>query len=314
MTDILRWIRGHKASTAGLVLVIAGCLALVMLARRVHHLKLTPSATAVATVGGASVASGSAAALAPSTQAGTERATRSSKMRSEFEAAASDRDFIQQAMSRPQEGGKFYALLAWKRCNLLRQDTGVEPTPTGSEAFHDGALARVQALTKRCAGVQETWPDIRALYTVAVEKRGGRDFLMPAGGRGIVAPAARETADADIDAALRTGDRWAAAEALRDNASFLDVGNSTGDDGVDRQLRGWAAGIVACELVGDCRGGVEVALHCVATGDCAHDDWRDVILAQVPDTHRMIFDTMLAGLHQRTGQVAGRTDADLPAP
>jgi hypothetical protein len=145
---------------------------------------------------------------------------------------------------------------------------------------------------------------------MAVEQRGGRDFLLPEAGRGIVVPTARQTANADIDAALATGDRWAAAEALQNNVDFLDVGNSAGDDGVDRQLHEWAGEIVACELVSSCKGGLEASLHCVGTGDCAHDDYRDVVLAQVPDTHRVIFDTMLAGLHARMGLAPAAPGAD----
>ena len=39
MKQLLFWIRDHKLSTAGLVLVILGGVALVNLSRRVHHLK-----------------------------------------------------------------------------------------------------------------------------------------------------------------------------------------------------------------------------------------------------------------------------------
>jgi hypothetical protein len=233
-------------------------------------------------------------------------------MRNQFEAAPSYLEFIGQAMSRPQEGGKFYALLAWKRCNDLTQHQGVAASHAGNDAFFEGALALVQDIEKRCTGVLETYPDVVALYKVAVEQRGGRDFLLPENGRGIVAPTSRQSANADIDAALRSGDRWAAAEALQNNAAFLDLGNSAGDDGVDRQLHEWAAQTVACELVGSCRGGVEVALHCVGTGDCAHDDYRDVVLAKVPDTHRMVFDTMLAGMRARMGLAPGPADTGNP--
>jgi len=308
MRDALAWIRAHKTSTAGLVLVIAGCIALVLLARRAHHLRLLPttSTSVAAPAAGASAAPGGGASLTPSGQAGTEHDTRSARMRAEFENAPSYLEFIQQALSRPQEGGKFYALLAWKRCNDVARHKDAAVTHAGNDAFHEGALALVQDIGNRCTGVPEAYADIQALYRVAMEQRGGRDFLMPANGRGIVVPAGRDTADVDIDAALRTADRWAAAQALQDNAEFLDVGNPTGDDGVDRQLRAWGAEIVACELVGTCRGGIEVSLHCVATGDCAHDDYRDVIRAQVPDTHKGVFDTMVDGMRQRMGLAPGQ--------
>ena len=311
MNQVLLWIREHKLSTAGLVLVILGCVALVNLSKRVHHLKPRTASSASAAAAASDVAAtGGGASLTPSQQAGTEQNARTARMRGEFESATNYLDFIGQAMGRPQEGGKFYALLAWKRCNDLNQHKGIAATHTGNDAFHEGAVALIEDIEKRCTGVLETYADIQSLYKVAMEQRGGRDFLMPPDGRGIVSPAARQTANADIDAALKTGDRWAAAEALQNNADFLDVGNSAGDDGTDRQLHEWGAEIVGCELVGNCRGGVEVALHCVGTGDCAHDDYRDVILAKVPDTHRTIFDTMLAGLHERMGLVPGHTDAD----
>jgi hypothetical protein len=311
MREVLAWIRGHKASTAGLVLVAAGCLALVLLARRAHHLQPKPAGASSLSAGAsAHPASADASGVTPSSQSGTEQNTRSARMRSEFENAPDYLEFIQQAMSRPQEGGKFYALLAWRRCNDLSRHKGVAAAHAGNDAFHDGALALVQDIEKRCAGVQETYADIQALYTVAMEQRGGRDFLMPADGRGIVVPSGRDTANADIDAAIATADRWAQAEALQNNADFLDAGNSAGDDGVDRKLHEWGAEIVACELVGTCRGGIEVSLYCVGTGDCAHDDYRDVVRAKVPDTHRIVFDTMLEGLHLRMGLTPGRTDAD----
>ena len=305
MKQVLCWIRDHKLSTAGLVLVILGCVALVNLSRRVHHLK--PRAVVTASV---AAEPGTGASLAPSVQAATEPNARSARMRGEFEGAANYLDFIQRALNRPQEGGRFYALLAWKRCDDVNGHKAVATAYTGNDAFHDGATALVEDTVKRCIGVLDTYADAQALYKVAMEQHGASDFLLPPQARGMVAPAARETANADTDAALKTGDRWAAAEALRDNAGFLDLGNSTGDEGVDRRLRQWSAEIVACELVGSCRRGIEASLHCVNTGDCAHDDYRDVVLARVPETQRIVFDTMLAATHERMGLVPGRSDAD----
>ena len=309
-SDFLHWVRNHKSSAAGLVLVVAGCLALVSLARRVHHLqpRARPVAAAVAATA-ASVApapGGGAAGVTPSDLQGTEQNTRSARMRAEFENATDYLAFIEQAIGRPQEGGKFYALLAWKRCSDLGRHKGSASLIVGNEAFHDGAAALVEDIGKRCTGVLEKYPAIQPLYDLAMQLRGGKDFLVPEGGRGIVSPAGRDTANADIDAALRTGDRWAAAEALENNADFVDVGNSSGDDGVDRQLHEWSAEIVACELVGNCRGGVQASLHCVDIGDCVHDDYRDVVRSEVPGTHRAVFDTMVEGMRQRMGLAPGQ--------
>ena len=157
-------------------------------------------------------------------------------------------------------------------------------------------MARVADLDRRCAGVLQTYADAPA------------PCKPPPEGRGIVAPPSRAAAEADIDAALKTGDPWAAAGALRGNAGLLDVGNPSGDPTVDRQLREWAGQIVACEVEGSCRRGIEASLHCATTGDCAHEDDRDVVLARVPDAQRIIFDTILAGLNERMRPVMGRSE------
>ena len=165
MSEVLSWLRGHKASTAGLLLVVIGCMSLVLLARRAHHLKLKPSTpSSVSAKAGAAAPSGGGAGLTPSGQAGTEQNMRSARMRSEFENATRYLDFIQQAMSRPQEGGKFYALLAWRRCNDLRQHSRrgghahrqrrVPRRRAGADPGHREALHRraggVRPTSRRC--------------------------------------------------------------------------------------------------------------------------------------------------------------------
>jgi hypothetical protein len=293
--QLLGWIRDHKLSTAGLVLVVLGCVALSNLSRRVHHLRPRTAAAAPAAPSASSPVEAPAAA---------EPLARSAPMRGEFEEARNYADFIRQALARPRDGGQFYALLAWRRCNELAQHRADGSAHTGSDVFHDAAIALVADLDKRCAGVLEAYADAPALVKAALAQPGGRDVLLPPDGRGLAVPATRATADADLDAALKSGDRLAAAEVLRADAGWLDAGNSTGDPAADRQLREWAGEIVACELAGTCRGGVEAALHCASSGDCAHEDWRDVVLAQVPEARRIIFDTMLAALHERVGRTS----------
>ena len=284
MKQLLFWIRDHKLSSAGLVLVILGCVALVNLSHRVHHLKPRVVASA----------SGDASP-APSARAAADPVARAAGMRSEFEGATNYVDFIQRASSRPQEGGAFYALLAWQRCSRLHQHPDISATHTGSDAFHDAAMALVADLGRRCAGVPQAYADAPALSRLPTE------------GRGTVAPSSRAAAEADLDAALKTGNPGAAAAALRANAGLLDVGNPSGDPAVDRQMREWAGQIVACEVEGSCRRGIEASLHCATTGDCTHEDDRDVVLARVPDTQRIIFDTILAGLHERMRPALERT-------
>lgn len=305
-SDFLAWVRDHKSSVAGGLIVAAGCYALVHLSHRVHRLAPRASAAASATAAGdAPSANAVGVAPTPPVARGNEPGGRSARMRGEFEAAPSYLEFIQQAMSRPQEGGKFYAMLAWKRCNDVARHRGGSPVHVGEDAVYEAAAALVDDLGRRCAGVLEAYPGAQALYDVATGQRGGKDLLLPADGRGMVSPTSRATAGADIDAALRSGDRRAAAEALQANADFIDAGSATGDAATDRQLHALAAEVVACELAGDCRGGPQAALNCVGTGDCTHDDWRDVVRSQVPEAQQGAFDGVVSGMRQRMGLPPG---------
>ncbi|HYP30235.1 MAG TPA: hypothetical protein VES00_00085, partial [Burkholderiaceae bacterium] len=193
IVQALRWVREHKSSAAGLALVVLGCYALLSLWRRVEHLGGKPAAAVAAAP--ASAARGRAPDASQAARGPAERAASTAAMRAEFEAAARYADFIAQAMRRPEQGGEFYALLAWKRCDAVGSHGGGAAPGAGNEAFRADALALVQDLAKRCVGVQVTWPTIDALGQAA--QRGGRDVLLPEDGRGIVAPARRETADAD---------------------------------------------------------------------------------------------------------------------
>jgi hypothetical protein len=304
--DFLYWVRNHKSSVAGILIVVAGCFALVHLSRRVHHLQ-PRAGMAASAAADAATARNAGADLTPSDARGKEQSGRSAKMRGEFESATGYLDFIQQAMSRPQEGGKFYAMLAWKRCNDVARQRGGSPVHVGEDAVYEAAAALVEDVAKRCAGVLDTYPSAQSVYDVAMDQRGGKDLLVPVDGRGIVSPTGRATAGADIDAALRSGDRRAAAEALQSNAEFVDAGSPSGDDGADRQLHELGAEIVGCELIGDCRGGVRSALHCVGTGDCTHEDWRDVIRSQVPEASQGALDAVVSGMRQRMGLAPGRS-------
>ena len=308
LADFLHWVRTHKSSVAGLVFVVVGCWALTHLSRRVHHLQPRPAsaASAVSVDDAASTGGGDGGTLAPAGVRGTEHGERSARMRGEFENAGSAIEFIQRAIARPQEGGKFYAMLAWKRCDEVARHPGGSPVHVGDDGVYEAAAAMVENVGRRCAAVLDAYPTLQTLYGVAVDQRGGKDLLLPADGRGIVSPTSRATASADIDAALRTGDRWAEAEALRSNARHVDVGNTTGDDAADRQLHELGAEVVGCELVGDCRGGLQSALHCTTTGDCTHDDWRDVVRSQVPEAQQAAFDGVVAGLRERMRLAPGR--------
>ena len=261
------WLRVHKATAAALALVVAASVALGVAAWRAHHLPVTT----IVSSGDAAFADPSASTAASPPPPG-EGGARSARMRAEFEGATDYLAFIQSAMSRPQEGGKFYALLAWRRCD----DGGDDKALTFAHATGEADLAHAPAdLARRCAAVKTQYPDLQTLYRTVTELRGGRDALLPEGGRGFVFPATRETAQADVDNAIRTGDRYAIAFALKANSRFLDVGTPAADG---LQVQGGDA--LACKADGSCKDAIDAARRCVDAGDCTHDDFRDLLPAQ----------------------------------
>ena len=236
MSALIDWIRDNKARAASLGFLLALCVLIGLMAWHARRLRLPARPTAAA------VAVPAAPATSPLPAPLAEPGRRTARMRAEFEGATDYLAFIQVALGRPQEGGKFYALLAWERCDARRSDDA----------------------DKRCAGVKTQYPDLQTLYRVATELRGGRDALLPDNGRGFVSPVTRETAQADVDAAIRSGDRYAIAHAMNANRQFLDL---AGSDGAPRAADG-----AACTAEGGCREAIDKALACATADDCPDEE------------------------------------------
>jgi hypothetical protein len=250
MSAVLEWVGANRARAASLAFLAALVVLLGLLFWRAHKLRLPPAAAVAVPVPSAPVA------VLPANPAPGQRTAR---LRAEFDAAPDYLAFIQGALARPQEGGKFYAMLAWERCDAAHGDE----------------------IEKRCTGVKMQYPDLQTLYRVATELRGGRDALLPEGGRGFVAPATRETAQADVDAAIRSGDRYAIAHALNANRSFLDLPGAAAAGSAGAPAS--AVDIVepagtadtsegaACGPAG-CGDAMDAVLRCAAAGTCSRED------------------------------------------
>ena len=247
MNELLDWMRRRKASTAALLLVVAGCIALVLLAKRAHHLQPTAAATTAD-------APSEPAARRPAPRGSRHRAggyradARSAKMRGEFENAT-QLPRLHPAGDEPAAGRRQVLRAAClEALQRAVQHKGVAEAHAGNDAFHEGALALIQDIEKRCAGVQETYPDVQSLYAVAMEQRGGKR-LPDARQRPRHRRARRRATRPTPTSTPRSRPATAGpqAEALQNNADFLDVGNSAGDDGArspaprvgrrDRRLR-----------------------------------------------------------------------------
>ena len=175
------------------------------LSQRVHHLRRAQPSAAARAHGAAAPRR---AAMRPAAPASPGRARPAPSDRAHGQDARRVRerapaicDFIQQAMGRPQEGGKFYALLAWKRCDELGRHAAVAAAHTGNDAFHDGALALVADSRSAAPACSTPSPTLRRCTTLALRSAAASDFLMPPGAAASSRPRRARQPRLDLDAA-----------------------------------------------------------------------------------------------------------------
>lgn len=219
-------------------------------------------------------------------------------MRERFENARNYAAFIQDAITRPEQGGRFYALLAYFRCQRASAyplDRVMGKGIQGDLRMAAGEFMR--DLQQRCAGVQPQFADevtfLRALKDA--NARGMPDMLLIE--RGLLAPSAPETAIGDIGRAVASGDPYLIASTLELNADhvaqLLDPPYPGSDD---PHLYYMATISAVCEIVGNCRNGLDFQLHCLTTGFCQPADLREQMRAGLDEKSLALFDRTRLGL------------------
>lgn len=219
-------------------------------------------------------------------------------MRNRFEQAPNYAAFIQDAMQRPDEGGRFYALIAWHRCAdvaTARVDTSAPLV--GSVELRAKAGRIVDELQQRCNGVKAQFPDelsfMRALKMA--NARGQPDVLLIE--RGALTGTAPESADRDLARAIGSGDPYLLAATLEINvhnfASKIDPRYAHGNN---LSVLNLASAAAACDIVGDCIEHRQVMMACHAAGQCAHADLRDYLRDGLDADAANLFDKTKAAL------------------
>lgn len=218
-------------------------------------------------------------------------------MRQRFETAANYAAFIQDAMQRPGEGGRFYALMAFEKCReVLRAE--VPPPREGQPAARTVAIAGIRDLQQRCAGVPQQFPD-EALMAAVLRRDNARipDALFAE--RGFLLPASREASRSDLQRAIASKDPYLIAATLDANLDFFagEVGPEF-RDGEEQGTLYLAMAAARCEIIGDCLHNYRGWLQCLAAGDCTDADYRRTIRAALPPDSRDLFDRTVPALIQ----------------
>lgn len=213
-------------------------------------------------------------------------------MQEKFERTPNYAAFIQDAMQRPEEGGRFFATLAYIRCQevaaikLAVADSGAEHADR-----RESARQEILALKQRCAGVAAQFPS-ELTFMAAIKQansRGAADKLLAPGG--LLPAKSREAAMAEIQRARGSGSSYLTAAALEINVEhFAEALSPAFANGHQRDVLFRAAAATACEITGTCLESLWVLVPCMREGDCEQADLRDFLRAGLDQASQQLFD------------------------
>jgi hypothetical protein len=218
----------------------------------------------------------------------------SAQIREQFSNAKNYAAFINDALTRPSEGGRFYAYAAFSRCEEVLAFTVAQSTLSGAgiSASQKEAARYVIDLQERCSGVKQQFPDGIAFARSVLDKRGEQDPTFSVYNRVTDAYKVGEAAHAnDLQRAIGGGDPF-------DIVTALELGQDTFTKQlIDRHGSGVQEGVVhaafsaaACEVTSTCATSLWVIGPCATTGQCGVMDRSQQLRAQHSGKERDSFD------------------------
>lgn len=218
-------------------------------------------------------------------------------MRKRFETAPNYAAFIQDAMQRPLEGGRFYAVLAYYRCEEL---AGIETkhfSQHAQSARRDKAITVIKDLMQRCEGVKAHFSDIGVIIRRLnlANAKGVPDALLIE--RGSLKQTEEKEAFNDLARALATGDPYLIAVTLELNVDHF---ATLSGKGYVPEAHGSALYIATaaavCEITDTCEENLRLQMMCAAGGHCEHSDFRDHLRDGMTADEVRQFETMRLAL------------------
>lgn len=225
-------------------------------------------------------------------------------MRAKFDSASNYAAFIHDGMQRPSEGGRFYALLAYNRCDELNSVDPAQPAHKNARPdLYERASKKIRALKASCAGVKAQFPD-HVTFTRALKStnsKGEADALLLESSA-LMTPK-RETSLLDIERAKKSRDPYLLAATLDMNVEFIaERIDPAFAQGGNRTALFMASAAAACEIIGNCRDNLRVHVACVSGDSCQHDDLRDFLRANLGEELRPLYDKTRVALVRSVGR------------
>lgn len=223
-------------------------------------------------------------------------------MRARFETAPNYAAFIHDAMQRPLEGGRFYALIAYNRCQEIVAFEPKHFLQNQQSPRRDKAIAFIKDLMERCQGVRDHFPDagvfIRRL--IIANAKGIPDTLLNE--RGAFEPATKTEAVNDIHRAVGTGDPVLIAATIELNSDHLAELFMPGyRPNQHQRMVHLAAAAAACEIAKSCEGHLWIQIMCAAGQECRHTNLRDFLRDGLTGDEARAFDAIKLTLLKHAG-------------
>jgi hypothetical protein len=210
----------------------------------------------------------------------------SDDIRESFNKSRNLAAFVQEALSKPELGGHYYARMAVYECYIAPVASAA--ATSNKQSFNsapESAIAAFEKLSSRCSNLSQQFPGDAIIRSIR-DSRLGADPLL---------------------ALARKGENLTSASGDRDFIQLLDAANILGDPNLTAQILNYgafdivkriepklfksdaelqaaqqAAASVACELSGDCEWGTASLLACLEGLDCKNSDDRIIYRSQVP--------------------------------
>lgn len=203
----------------------------------------------------------------------------------QFENAPNYASFIQDALRRPQDGGEFYATIAYNRCLEVAAFEPRHFLEREQSPRRDQAITYVKALIERCSGVKNQFAD-----TLVIQ-------------RGPFRPATKEDALKEVQRAVATKDRImiaATVEINSDDLAELSIPGYLPEQ--HRRIGNLAAAEAACEIAASCHAHLWIQIMCATGEACQYSDLREFLRDGLNAQDTRQFDLIKLALLKHAGR------------
>jgi hypothetical protein len=210
--------------------------------------------------------------------------------------------FIADALNRPAEGGRFYAYVAFNRCQEVMPFVLINPQQKDKalSSKQQNAIQAIRDLQERCKNVATQFPDALSFSRAVMDNRGEKDPTFSVYNR--LTDSNKVTEDVhrkDLTRALAGGDKYDIITALElGKDSFAKEFSNKYGQKLPENIVDSAFSAVACELAQTCMTSLWVLGTCATTGNCKIMNRSEQLRAELSGKQLELFDRLKRDLSE----------------